>query len=68
VDWVTGTTGAAQAPSQGGWQAAPVMQRLEWVKSLLELVLLLLAVPWIIIRLLREPGRGMRDLGKGHFG
>ena len=52
-------------PPGGG---PPLMQRLEWFKSLLELALLLLAVPWVLIRILRHPGKGLRDLGEGHFG
>lgn len=46
----------------------PLLQRLEWIKSLLELVLLVLALPWILYRLWRDGGRGLRDLGEGHFG
>jgi hypothetical protein len=64
VSWSPGNA----VPAPQGPQKPPLMQRLEWVKSLLELVLLLLAVPWIIVRLVREPRRGLRDLGEGHFG
>lgn len=67
MDWMAGNS-AAQPSSPGGWAGACAMQRIEWVKSLLELILLLLAIPWILIRLFREPGKGMRDLGEGYFG
>lgn len=46
----------------------PLLQRLEWVKSFLELILLLLAIPWVAIRLLKDPVRSLRELGEGHFG
>lgn len=52
----------------GGPQGPPLLQKLEWVKSALELVLLLLAIPWILFRLFRDGGRGLRDLGEGWFG
>ena len=54
-------------PAQGQPQA-PLLQRLEWVKSLLELVLLVLALPWILYRVWRDGGRAFRDLGEEHFG
>jgi hypothetical protein len=47
---------------------APLLEKLEWVKSLLELILLALAIPWVLIRLLKDPIKGLRDLGEGHFG
>lgn len=46
----------------------PLLEKLEWVKSLLELILLLLAIPWVLIRLWKDPIKGLRDLGEGHFG
>jgi hypothetical protein len=49
-------------------QQAPLLQRLEWIKSSLELVLLLLAIPWLIISLYKSPGGFLRGLGKGHLG
>ncbi len=49
-------------------QQAPLLQRLERVKSLLELVLLLLAIPWLLIRLYKSPGGFLRALGEGHLG
>ena len=46
---------------------APALQRLEWVKSAIELVLLLLAIPWIIKRLYRSPKDGLKALGDTYF-
>ncbi len=60
--------GLGNATPAAGAPQAPLLQRLEWVKSLLELALLLLALPWIIYRLLRDGARGFRELGEGHFG
>jgi flagellar biogenesis protein FliO len=48
-------------------QQPPLLQRLEWVKSLLELVLLVLALPWILYRLWRDGARALRDLGESNF-
>lgn len=54
-------------PAPGAPQA-PLLQRMEWVKSLLELVLLVLALPWILYRVWRDGAHAFRDLGEGHFG
>jgi hypothetical protein len=51
-----------------GPQAPPLLQRLEWVKSLLELLLLLLALPWVAYRIWRDGTHGLRDLGEDFFG
>lgn len=57
------SSGASRAFGQ-----APLLQRVEWVKSLLELILLLLAIPWILKRLFHDPANSLRDLGEHHFG
>jgi hypothetical protein len=53
---------------QADGQQAPLLQRLEWIKSSLELVLLLLAIPYLIIRLYKSPRGFIRALGEGHLG
>jgi hypothetical protein len=49
-------------------QKPPLLERLEWVKSLLELILLALALPWVLYRIIRDGPEALRDLGEGHFG
>jgi hypothetical protein len=51
-----------------GANKPPSLEKLEWVKTFLELILLLLAIPWVLIRLLKDPVRGLRDLGESYFG
>lgn len=45
----------------------PSIEQLTYAKTLLELALLLLAIPWVIVRLLRDPARAIRDAGEHHL-
>lgn len=58
-----------QPQSQGQPQGSrkPSVEQLVYVKTLLELTLLLLAIPWMLFRLCKDPITAMRDLGNSHF-
>jgi hypothetical protein len=46
----------------------PSVETLVYAKTVLELALLLLAIPWVLIRLFRDPLKAMHDMGESHFG
>jgi hypothetical protein len=56
----TTTTSGAALP-RPGW---PAKHDLDYVKTLIELALLLLAVPWILKRLASNPGGTARKAGE----
>lgn len=61
---------AVQTPPQGAWRPhprAPSQQALSYAKTALELLLVLLGIPWIIRELTRHPGRVSRKAAAKHL-
>jgi hypothetical protein len=61
--------GAQPAPqaAAGGPSRLPAKGTLEYCKLTIELLLLLLAVPWIVRELVRSPGRASRRAAAKHL-
>lgn len=51
-----------------GRQLLPAKDKLEYLKILLELALLLLAVPWLLREIIRNPKNASRRAAKKHLG
>lgn len=66
--WEPSPTGAPMASPQGAaGHRGPTQAQLTYAKTLLELALLLLAVPWLVMRFLRNPSKTIRDAGEHHL-
>ena len=64
LDWgQTRARPTGPARQSGRW---PSRSQMEYAKVALELLLLLLALPWIVGRLLSDPAGLMRNLGRTH--
>jgi len=59
-----GAAAGAELPSwpPPGW---PSKSQLDYTRTLIVVLLLLLAVPWLVMRLLTNPGAVIEGLGKG---
>jgi len=55
---------AASTPPRPGW---PAKSTLDYHKTLIELALLLLAVPWILRELFKHPGQVSRKAAGRHL-
>ena len=49
-------------------QLLPAKDKLEYLKVLLELMLLLLALPWLVREIIRDPRGASRKAAKKHLG
>jgi hypothetical protein len=63
------TSGMVVGHAQGaaGPRRGPKLDTLVYLKTLLELALLLLAIPWILLRIAHNPRKAIKDLGEHHL-
>lgn len=54
----------ASPPPRAGW---PAKSTLDYHKTLIELLLLVLAIPWILKQLVKHPGQVSREAAKHHL-
>lgn len=59
-----GPVGGAPAAGRPGW---PAKGQLDYTKTLIEVVLLLLAVPWLVKQLVRHPGGLSKAAAEHHL-